>query len=126
MEGAVIPVVTAHGEGRAEFASAPAARACSDSGLVCARYVDNHQAAAVAAGRAAPDGGPLYTDVYPLNPNGSPFGMTALTTRDGRCTIIMPHPERVFRTVQHSWAPPTWGEDGPWMRFFRNARTWVG
>ena len=63
---------------------------------------------------------------YPQNPNGSPGGITALTTPDGRATILMPHPERVFRTVQHSWHPAGWGEDAPWMRLFRNARAWVG
>jgi len=111
MEGSVLPIAVAHGEGRAEFASTEAARACSDSGLVAARFVHNRHE---------------VTEQYPLNPNGSPFGMTALTTRDGRCTILMPHPERVFRTVQHSWAPSTWGENGPWLRFFENARRWVG
>jgi phosphoribosylformylglycinamidine synthase len=111
MEGAVLPVVVAHGEGRAEFPDADAAQACSESGLVAARFVDNrHQ----------------VTESYPLNPNGSPFGLTALTTRDGRATILMPHPERVFRTAQLSWHPENWGEDSPWMRLFRNARTWVG
>ncbi|MDZ7747669.1 MAG: phosphoribosylformylglycinamidine synthase subunit PurQ [Halofilum sp. (in: g-proteobacteria)] len=63
---------------------------------------------------------------YPANPNGSPRGVTGLTSDDGRVTIMMPHPERVFRTVQHSWHPPDWGEDGPWLRLFRNARRWLG
>ncbi|MFH1497665.1 MAG: phosphoribosylformylglycinamidine synthase [Verrucomicrobiota bacterium] len=111
MEGSVLPIAVAHGEGFAEFKSAADADAFSASGLVAARYVDNHHAT---------------TQHYPLNPNGSPHGMTALTTTTGRVTIMMPHPERVFRTVQHSWAPKTWGADAPWMRFFRNARTWVG
>ena len=66
------------------------------------------------------------TDVYPFNPNGSPRGITGLTTPDGRFTIVMPHPERVFRTVSYSWHPDDWGEDGPWMRIFRNARRCVG
>jgi len=110
MEGSVIPVAVAHGEGRAEFANLAAARACSESGLVSARFVDNHH---------------RVTETYPLNPNGAPFGITALTTRDGRVTIMMPHPERVYRTVTNSWHPQTWGEDGPWMRLFRNARNWV-
>jgi phosphoribosylformylglycinamidine synthase len=65
------------------------------------------------------------TEAYPANPNGSPLGITGLTTADGRFTILMPHPERVFRTVQHSWHPDGWGEDGPWMRMFRNARVWL-
>jgi phosphoribosylformylglycinamidine synthase len=110
MEGAVLPIAVAHGEGYAEFASEEAARACSESGLVAARFVDNRHA---------------VTRQYPFNPNGSPFGITSLTTRDGRVTIMMPHPERVFRTVQHSWAPAGWGEDGPWLRLFRNARVWL-
>ncbi len=111
MEGSVLPIAVAHGEGFAEFPSADAADTFSTSGLVSARYVDNHH---------------TVTQHYPLNPNGSPQGMTALTTTTGRVTIMMPHPERVFRTVQHSWAPKSWGVDAPWMHFFRNARTWVG
>jgi phosphoribosylformylglycinamidine synthase len=110
MEGSVIPIATAHGEGYAEFASAAAAQACSESGLVCARFVDNHH---------------RVTEQYPLNANGSPLGMTAFTTTTGRVTILMPHPERVFRTVQMSWHPPGWAEDSPWMQLFDNARAWV-
>ena len=75
------------------------------------RYVDNYG---------------QVTEEYPLNPNGSPMGVTGLTTPSGRVTIMMPHPERVFRTVQNSWAPDEWAEDGAWMRMFRNARVWVG
>ena len=111
MEGSVLPIAIAHGEGFAEFTSTAAADAFSTSGRVAARYVDNHHE---------------VTQHYPLNPNGSPHGMTALTTTTGRVTIMMPHPERVFRSVQHSWAPKTWGENSPWMRLFENARTWVG
>ncbi|MCC6415653.1 MAG: phosphoribosylformylglycinamidine synthase [Opitutaceae bacterium] len=111
MAGSVIPVVVAHGEGFTEFPDATAADAFSASGLVSARFVDNHHAP---------------TETYPLNPNGSPHGMTALTTRDGRVTIMMPHPERVFRTCAMSWAPREWGEDSPWMKLFHNAREWVG
>jgi phosphoribosylformylglycinamidine synthase len=111
MEGSVLPIAVAHGEGYAEFDSATAATSFSASGLVAARYVDNHH---------------RVTEHYPLNPNGSPAGMTALTSRTGRATVMMPHPERVFRTVQHSWAPRGWGENGPWLRLFQNARTWVG
>jgi phosphoribosylformylglycinamidine synthase len=66
------------------------------------------------------------TETYPYNPNGSPDGITAVTTPDGRFTILMPHPERVFRTLSMSWHPAQWGEDSPWMRMFRNARSWVG
>jgi phosphoribosylformylglycinamidine synthase len=111
MAGSVLPVAVAHGEGFAEFSDTESARAASASGLVAARFVDNHHRPTVA---------------YPLNPNGSPEGMTSFTSEDGRATILMPHPERVFRTVQNSWAPAEWGEDGPWLRFFRNARTWAG
>jgi phosphoribosylformylglycinamidine synthase len=111
MEGSVLPIAVAHGEGRAEFKSEEAASACDKSGLVSARFVDNlHN----------------VTDAYPLNPNGSPFGITSLTSEDGRATILMPHPERVFRSSQMSWTPRDWPEDSPWMRFFRNARVWVG
>jgi phosphoribosylformylglycinamidine synthase len=112
MEGAVLPIAVAHGEGRAEFATAAAAAAFNASDLVAARYVDNHH---------------RVTERYPLNPNGSPHGITALTTRDGRVTILMPHPERVFRVVQQSWSPPPWHtqDDAPWMRLFRNARAFV-
>ena len=129
MEGSVIPIPTAHGEGYAEFQDAAAAQACSASGLVCARFVDNKQALAVAQSRRSPSGapaGPVYTGQYPLNPNGSPFGITALTTATGRATILMPHPERVFRTAAMSWHPAGWGEDSPWMKLFYNARAWLG
>ena len=78
---------------------------------VALRYIENDGAV---AGR------------YPANPNGSPDGIAGLASRDGRVTIVMPHPERVFRTLQHSWHPDGWGEDGPGMRLFRNARVWVG
>jgi phosphoribosylformylglycinamidine synthase len=109
MAGSRIPVAVAHGEGYAEFAS-DAARAAARR-LVALRFVDNY-------GRV--------TETYPANPNGSPRGISGLTTADGRFTILMPHPERVFRTVQNSWHPDGWGEDGPWMRMFRNARRWCG
>ena len=109
MEGSRMPVATAHGEGYAEFKSGAQLKAAQP--LVSLRFVDN---------RGEP------TELYPLNPNGSPEGITGLTTPDGRFTIVMPHPERVFRTVQNSWHPEQWGEDGAWMRMFRNARRWVG
>ena len=111
MEGSVLPIAVAHGEGRAEFASAAAERDCANGGLVSLRWVDNR-------------GQPALR--YPSNPNGSPAGITGLTTVDGRVTIVMPHPERVYRTVQNSWHPEDWREDGGWMRMFRNARVWVG
>jgi len=132
MAGSVIPIATAHGEGFAEFASAEAAKRCSESGLVCARFADNKQALALAQSRRSPaDGGgqaaePIFTEQYPLNANGSPLGMTAFTTTTGRVTILMPHPERAFRTVQMSWHPVDWPEDSPWMRLFYNARAWIG
>ena len=110
MAGSVLPIAVAHGEGRAEFVNEAAERDCTDGSLVSLRWVDNHGKVAV---------------TYPSNPNGSPAGITGLTTTDGRVTILMPHPERVYRTVQNSWHPETWGEDGGWMRMFRNVRVWV-
>lgn len=111
MAGSHMPVAIAHGEGRAEFANASALQHCDNSGLVAMRFVDNHI---------------QPTECYPANPNGSPAGITGLCSRDGRATIIMPHPERVFRTVTNSWHPDEWEEDGPWMRMFRNARVFAG
>lgn len=107
MAGSRLPVVVAHGEGRAEFDSAEQ----QEAALVAMRFVDY-------AGEVS--------ESYPANPNGSPLGLTGVTTADGRFTIMMPHPERVFRTVQMSWHPDELGEDSPWMRMFRNARRWVG
>ncbi len=111
MQGSRLPIVVAHGEGRAEFASDAEQAGCLDQQSVALRFVDNH-------GR--------ITDRYPANPNGSPHGITGITSRDGRVTLLMPHPERVHRTLQHSWHPDQWGEDSPWLRIFRNARCWVG
>ncbi|HWP94364.1 MAG TPA: phosphoribosylformylglycinamidine synthase [Gammaproteobacteria bacterium] len=111
MEGARLPIAVAHGEGYAEFAAADGAHQALAGELVALRFVDNYG---------------MPAERYPANPNGSPLGITGLTSRDGRATILMPHPERVFRTVQHSWHPEEWGEDGPWLRMFRNARVWVG
>ncbi|MEO7413614.1 MAG: phosphoribosylformylglycinamidine synthase subunit PurQ, partial [Opitutaceae bacterium] len=111
IEGSVIPIAVAHGEGFTEFKNAAALAACNESGLVAGRFVDNAH---------------RITEQYPLNPNGSPLGITALTTTTGRVTIMMPHPERVFRTAAMSWHPETWGEDSPWMKLFYNARAWVG
>jgi phosphoribosylformylglycinamidine synthase len=109
MEGSRIPVATAHGEGYAEFRDA--AELAAAQPYVALRFVDN-------AGQP--------TERYPCNANGSPQGITGLTTADGRFSILMPHPERAFRTVQMSWHPGGWGEDSPWMRMFRNARVWLG
>jgi phosphoribosylformylglycinamidine synthase len=112
MEGSRMPIATAHGEGRAGFTQ-------PGNALVCMRYVNNRGE---------------VTEAYPYNPSGSPQGITGLTTPDGRFTIVMPHPERVFRTVQLSWSADAdrwrasggeWPEDSPWMRMFRNARRWV-
>ena len=107
MAGSRIPSVVSHGEGRVSF---PQACSPSKSGGA-ARFVDN---------RGKP------TENFPLNPNGSPGGLAGFTAADGRVTIMMPHPERVFRSVQMSWHPDKWGEDSPWMRIFRNARVWCG
>jgi phosphoribosylformylglycinamidine synthase len=109
MAGSRIPVALAHGEGYAEFRDS--AQLAAAEPLVTLRFVDHRGAA---------------TERYPYNPNGSPAGITGLTTADGRFSILMPHPERVFRTVQMSWHPDGWGEDSPWMRMFRNARAWLG
>ena len=110
MAGSRLPIAIAHGEGHAEFESEEALLEADLSGCVALRYVDNHG---------------KVTERYPANPNGSPRGITGLTSRDGRVTIMMPHPERVFRAVQNSWKPDEWQEDGGWMRMFRNARVWV-
>ncbi len=110
MEGSKMPIAVAHGEGRAEFKLGGSAQHALDSGLVTLRYVSN-------------DG--LPTEKYPLNPNGSPDGVTGLCSEDGRFTIMMPHPERVFRSVQNTWVSEHKGEDAPWLRMFRNARKWI-
>ena len=102
-----MPIAVAHGEGRAEYHSDEQRK----QALSMLRYVDNNGTA---------------TEQYPLNPNGSPEGLTGFTTDDGRVSIMMPHPERVFRSVQNSWSPEEWGEDSPWIRMFRNARVWLG
>ncbi|NPU93351.1 MAG: phosphoribosylformylglycinamidine synthase [Gammaproteobacteria bacterium] len=111
MEGSRLPIAVAHGEGRAEFASAQQIDAAAKSSGIALRYVDNWGS---------------VTETYPANPNGTPQGITGLCNTDGRVTIMMPHPERVYRTVQNSWHPKSWGEDGVWLRMFRNARKWVG
>ncbi|MFW7523849.1 phosphoribosylformylglycinamidine synthase [Vibrio ostreicida] len=111
MAGSRIPIAVSHGEGRVEVRDANHLNSIEASGTVALRYVDNH-------------GQP--TQQYPNNPNGSPNAITGLTTTDGRVTIMMPHPERVFRTVANSWAPQDWGENGAWMRMFQNARKLIG
>ncbi|OGO90131.1 MAG: phosphoribosylformylglycinamidine synthase [Coxiella sp. RIFCSPHIGHO2_12_FULL_42_15] len=110
MAEAVLPIVVSHGEGYAHFSKPSDFDACKQQQLVALQYVDyQHQA----------------TERYPFNPNGSPEGITALTNHDGRVTIMMPHPERIFRTVQLSWHPTQWEENSPWIRLFQNARDFV-
>ncbi|MGY5393290.1 phosphoribosylformylglycinamidine synthase [Acinetobacter sp. NigerLNRRAM0016] len=110
MEGSILPIAVAHGEGRV-VATADQLAALNAGNQVTLRYVDSH-------------GNP--TQHYPLNPNGSPEAITGVTSKDGRATIMMPHPERNFRAVQHSWKPEEWTEDGAWLRMFRNARKFIG
>ncbi len=110
MAGSILPVPVAHGEGRAQFANKQHLQSAQKAGLVIAQYVDNRG---------------QTTETYPANPNGSPQGITALTTPDGRATILMPHPERAFMTRQLSWHPDNWGPDSPWLQIFYNARAWV-
>jgi len=110
MAGSRLLIASSHGEGRAEFAKDGDLFSCTDQAKLAIRYVDNY-------GNSA--------ESYPANPNGSAEGVAGFCSTDGRVTIMMPHPERVFRTVQHSWHPGEWDEDGPWMRLFRNARSWV-
>ncbi|GAB7129431.1 phosphoribosylformylglycinamidine synthase [Silvimonas sp. JCM 19000] len=107
MAGSKMPVVVSHGEGFADFSQ----QGDLGKAIVAMRYVDS-------AGKA--------TERYPLNPNGSPKGVAGVTTADGRFSLMMPHPERTFRSVNMSWHPEHWGEDSPWMRMFRNARKWLG
>jgi phosphoribosylformylglycinamidine synthase len=106
MAGTQAPIAVAHGEGHADFSQT----GNIDQAIVAMRWIDNK-------GNA--------TETYPYNPNGSPQGITSVTTPDGRFTVLMPHAERVFRTVQQSWHPESWGEYSPWMRMFRNARKWM-
>jgi phosphoribosylformylglycinamidine synthase len=110
MAGSVLPIAVAHGEGLAEFCAGSDAAQILARGLVALQYVDT---------RDQP------TEVYPYNPNGSPLGLAGLCSEDGRVTSLMPHPERVYRSVQNSWAPKEWAQDGGWMRLFRNARVFV-
>jgi phosphoribosylformylglycinamidine synthase len=107
MAGTLAPIAVSHGEGFANFAHTGNEQAVR----AALRFVDN---------RGQP------TETYPLNPNGSPGGITSVTNSDGRFTVMMPHPERVFRSVINSWHPDSWGEDAPWMRMFQNARRWLG
>ncbi|WP_374294933.1 phosphoribosylformylglycinamidine synthase [Acinetobacter sp.] len=110
MQGSILPIAVAHGEGRLVASTENIATLNANSQVVM-RYVDSQ-------------GNP--TQHYPLNPNGSPEAITGLTSRDGRATIMMPHPERNFRALQHSWKPEDWQQDGAWLRMFRNARRFLG
>lgn len=107
MAGSHMPIAVSHGEGRVEFKHEGQLQGLRDQGLIVAQFVDNNI---------------QPTDIYPANPNGSVEGITALSNANGRVAIMMPHPERVFRTVSNSWHPEDWNEDGAWMRLFRNAR----
>lgn len=111
MVGSQMPIAVSHGEGRVEVRDATHLAQLESKGLVALRFVDNFG---------------NVTQTYPANPNGSPNGITAVTNESGRVTLMMPHPERVFRTVSNSWHPENWGEDSPWMRIFRNARKQLG
>ena len=110
MAGSYMPIAVSHGEGRAEFANSSALENLQQSNQIALRYLENNLQIA---------------EKYPANPNGSPDGITGVTSTDGRATLMMPHPERVFRTVLNSWHPKEWGEDSGWMRLFRNARVFV-
>ena len=111
MVGSRMPIAVSHGEGQVEVRDAAHLAALEQSNLVALRFVNNHG---------------VVTEQYPANPNGSANGITAVTSVSGRATVMMPHPERVFRTVSNSWHPEEWGEDSPWMRMFRNARKQLG
>jgi phosphoribosylformylglycinamidine synthase len=110
MAGSYMPIAVSHGEGRAEFANPEALSSLQQTNQIALRYLENNLQVAAK---------------YPANPNGSPDGITGVTSTDGRATLMMPHPERVFRTVLNSWYPQEWGEDSGWMRLFRNARVFV-
>ena len=119
MHGSMLPIVTAHGEGKATFPKDMAATSSPEllqqQGLVSLRYVDNYR---------------KVTEKYPFNPNGSPSGITGVRTPDGKVLALMPHPERTILKEVRSWAPTDleedWGDFGPWIRMFRSARRWVG
>ena len=106
-----MPIAVSHGEGHVEVRDDAHLAALEHHNLVALRFVDNFG---------------KVTESYPANPNGSVNGITAVTSANGRATVMMPHPERVFRTVSNSWHPAEWGEDSPWMRMFRNARKQLG
>ena len=111
MADALLPIPVAHGEGRAEFDEGLAAADLARTGQLAMQFVD---------------GNGVPASPYPINPNGSELGLAGITAASGRALVMMPHPERVFRVVQNSWVHPSWGEDGPWLRLFRNARVALG
>ena len=111
MAGALLPTPVAHGEGRAEFDADAGFDDLLRRGGVALQYAD-------AIGQP--------TERYPRNPNGAERGLAGICAANGRVLASMPHPERVFRAVQNSWQDPRWGEDGPWLRLFRNARVALG
>jgi phosphoribosylformylglycinamidine synthase len=110
MEGSVIPVAVSHGEGRVKFYDDSQFNQISSSDGISLRFVDHSM---------------KITEKYPFNPNGSKSGVTGVTSLDGRANIMMPHPERVFRSITNSWHPKEWREDGPWLKMFRNARCYI-
>jgi len=110
MQGSRMPIAVSHGEGRAELANTEQLDRLVSANNIALRFVDNYG---------------KVTEQYPANPNGSVQGITGLSSTDGRATIMMPHPERVFRAVANSWRDPQWQEDSPWMRMFRNARVFL-
>ena len=110
MQNLRLPVAVSHGEGRVELADLLDLQALEKQKQIVLSYVNNQG---------------KVTERYPYNPNGSMAGITGLTSEDGRATIMMPHPERVFRMVQNSWQSQQETEDAPWLRIFRNARVWV-
>ena len=111
MEGSFVPIATSHGEGRVQFYGHSDHLTLSSNQQTCIRYVDNFRNPA---------------SQYPANPNGSEGGLAGLCSADGRVSVVMPHPERVLRSIQYSWYPPEWGEYGPWLKMFQNARDWIG
>jgi phosphoribosylformylglycinamidine synthase len=110
MQGSQIPIITSHGEGKATWETDVMREQANAQNIISLRYIDREMKA---------------TEAYPCNPNGSPGGSTALTSEDGRATIMMPHPERMFRASQFSWHPKEWQENSPWLQLFLNAREWV-
>ncbi len=110
MQGSVLPIAVSHGEGRAEFDAGSGAGRLESLGMTSLQLRRQPRAA---------------TERYPFNPNGSPAGLAGVCNADGRVTVLMPHPERVYRAVQNSWQPREWHEDGGWMRLFRNARVFL-